>query len=99
MKRWFSLLLALCLLLSQPLTVSAHDYVRMDKTDCTIEVLVRYEGEDITGGTLTAIRVGYVYEDDGNYSLSGLCAAHNYIFSERRNKFFVSCIFVLSFSG
>lgn len=68
MKRWFSLLLALCLLLSQPLTVSAHDYVRMDKTDCTIEVLVRYEGEDITGGTLTAIRVGYVYEDDGNYS-------------------------------
>ena len=67
MKRLFSLLLALAILLCQPLTAYAHDYVQMDKTDCSIELLVRYKGEDITGGTLTAICVGYVQEDDGNY--------------------------------
>lgn len=67
MKRLFSLLLAILVLFCQPLAVFAHDYVQLDKTDCSIEMLVRYEGEDITGGTLTAIKVGYVAEDDGNY--------------------------------
>ena len=67
MKRLFSLLLAIIVLFCQPLAVFAHDYVQLDKTDCSIEMLVRYEGENITGGTLTAVRVGYVQEDDGNY--------------------------------
>ena len=67
MKRLFSLLLVILVLFCQPLAVFAHDYVQLDKTDCSIEVLVRYEGENITSGTLTAVRVGYVQEDDGNY--------------------------------
>ena len=67
MKRLFSLLLVVAVLLCQPLMTYAHDYVQMDKTDCSIELLVRYAGEDITGGTLTAVRIGYVDEDDGNY--------------------------------
>ena len=67
MKRLFSLLLVILVLFCQPLAVFAHDYVQLDKTDCSIEMLVRYEGENITGGTLTAIKVGYVAEDDGNY--------------------------------
>ena len=67
MKRLFSLLLAIIVLFCQPLMVFAHDYVQPDKSDCSIEMLVRYEGENITGGTLTAVRVGYVQEDDGNY--------------------------------
>lgn len=67
MKRLFSLLLAILVLFCQPLAVFAHDYVQLDKADCSIEMLVRYEGENITGGTLTAIKVGYVAEDDGNY--------------------------------
>lgn len=69
MKRVVPALLALVLLLAMPLTASAHD-VPQERNDCTIEVQVRYDGEDVSGGTLTAIRVGYVDEDDGNYFFS-----------------------------
>lgn len=68
MKRISALLIASLLLAALPVTVFAHDYVQMDKTDCTIEVVVRYDGENITGGTITAVKVGYVHEEDGNYS-------------------------------
>lgn len=67
MKRIFSLLLVLLILCTVPLTASAHDYVQMDRTDCSIEVLVYYKNNPINSGTLTAIKVGYVAEDDGNY--------------------------------
>ncbi len=33
-------------------------------------MIVRYDGENVDGGTLTAIKVGYVDEDDGNYFFS-----------------------------
>lgn len=69
MKRVVSALLALVLLLGMPLTARAHD-VPQDRDDCTIEVLVRYDGKDVSGGTLTAVKVGYVDEDDGNYFFS-----------------------------
>lgn len=69
MKRFATLLLALSVLLSFALPVQAHD-VPQERNDCSIEVLVRYAGEDISGGTLTAIRVGYVDEEDGNYFFS-----------------------------
>lgn len=66
MKRLPVLLLALWLLCMLPLGAYAHD-VPQDRNDCSIEFLVRYNGEDIDGGTLTAVRVGYVAQEDGNY--------------------------------
>jgi len=66
MKKIFALVVAFSLLCSMALTAHAHD-VPQERDDCSIEVVVRYNGEDIDGGTLTAIRVGYVAEDDGNY--------------------------------
>lgn len=69
MKKIFSLLLALALLCCLPLTVYAHD-VPQERNDCSIEVVVRYNGENISGGTLTAVKVGYVDEEDGNYFFS-----------------------------
>lgn len=69
MKRVVSAMLALVLLLGMPLTARAHD-VPQDRDNCTIEVQVRYDGENVSGGTLTAIKVGYVDEDDGNYFFS-----------------------------
>lgn len=69
MKRIFVLLLTLSVLLSIPLTAHAHD-VPQERNDCSIEVIVRYDGENVDGGTLTAIKVGYVDEEDGNYFFS-----------------------------
>lgn len=69
MKKVITLLLALSVLISLPLTAYAHD-VPQDRDDCSIEVIVRYDGENVDGGTLTAIRVGYVDEEDGNYFFS-----------------------------
>lgn len=66
MKRLFSMLLVLFVLLQIPIVVDAHD-VPQERNDCSIELLVRYDGKDVDGGTLTAIKVGYVSEDDGNY--------------------------------
>lgn len=67
MKRICTLLLILTILVCLPLTAYAHD-VPQDRNDCSIEVIVRYDGKDVDGGTLTAIKVGYVDSEDGNYS-------------------------------
>jgi hypothetical protein len=69
MKKILTLLLVLSILLTLPLITNAHD-VPQDRSDCSIEVIVRYDGENVDGGTLTAIKVGYVDEDDGNYFFS-----------------------------
>ena len=69
MKKMITVLLALSVLLSFPLTAYAHD-VPQERDDCSIEVIVRYDGENVDGGTLTAIRVGYVDEENGNYFFS-----------------------------
>lgn len=69
MKRIFTFLLTLSVLLSVSLTAYAHD-VPVDRNDCSIEVIVRYDGENVDGGTLTAVKVGYVDEEDGNYFFS-----------------------------
>lgn len=69
MKRILSLLIALAVLCCLPLTAYAHD-VPQERNDCSVEVVVRYDGKDISGGTLTAVKVGYVDEDDGNYFFS-----------------------------
>ena len=69
MRKLFALIFALSVLLSLPLTAYAHD-VPQERNDCSIEVIVRYDGENVNGGTLTAIKVGYVDEEDGNYFFS-----------------------------
>ena len=69
MKKAITLVLAFSVLLLIPLTAYAHD-VPQEREDCSIEVIVRYDGENVDGGTLTAIRVGYVDEEDGNYFFS-----------------------------
>ena len=67
MKRGINgLLLILAVLLCLPLGGSAHD-VPEERKDCSIELLIRYDGEDITGGTLKAVKVGYVDQEDGNF--------------------------------
>lgn len=69
MRRILTFLMTLSVLLSIPLTAHAHD-VPQERDDCSIEVIVRYDGEDVDGGTLTAVKVGYVDEEDGNYFFS-----------------------------
>ena len=69
MRKITVLLLALLLVASLCFTVSAHD-VPVERDDCTIEIRIRYNGENVDGGTLTVIKVGYVDEEDGNYFFS-----------------------------
>ena len=69
MKKVITLVLALSVLLLLPLTAYAHD-VPQEREDCSIEVIVRHDGENVDGGTLTAIKVGYVDEEDGNFFFS-----------------------------
>ena len=69
MKKIFALLMVFAVLLSLSLAVCAKE-VPQERDDCIIELLVRYDGENVDGGTLTAIKVGYVDEDDGNYFFS-----------------------------
>lgn len=69
MKKILTFLIVLSVVLSCALSAYAHD-VPEAREDCSIELIVRYAGEDISGGTLTAIRVGYVDEEDGNYFFS-----------------------------
>lgn len=69
MRKITVLLLALLLVASLCFTVSAHD-VPVERDDCTIEIRIRYNGENVDGGTLTVIKVGYVDGEDGNYFFS-----------------------------
>lgn len=66
MKRFSIFLLALSVLLSLSVPAYAQD-VPQERDDCSIEVVVRYDGENVDGGTLTAMKVGYVEEEDGDY--------------------------------
>lgn len=66
MRRILTFLIALSILFSCSITAYAHD-VPQDRNDCSIEIIVRYDGENVDGGTLTAVKVGYVDEEDGNY--------------------------------
>ena len=54
MKRVLTFLMALSVLLAIPMTASAH-VVPEDRDDCTITLTVRYDGENVNSGTLTAI--------------------------------------------
>ena len=58
----------LAVLLLCVLPVTAYAYETPDESEKgTITVEMKYDGKAVTGGTLTAYRVGQVQEDDGNY--------------------------------
>lgn len=69
MKRMLALAAVLSVLLRVPLTAEAHE-LPQERNDCTIEVVVRYNGEDVNGGTLTAVKVGYVDQENGDFFFS-----------------------------
>lgn len=65
-KRWSVFMLALLLCCSVGVTVYAHDVP--DHTEKgSVSVTMTYDGNTVSGGTLTLYRVGAVEEDDGNY--------------------------------
>ena len=47
----------------------AHE-IPQERSDCSIEIIVRYDGENVSGGTLTAVKVGNVDEENGDYFFS-----------------------------
>lgn len=65
-KRIVSLLVALLALCTLPLAAHAQDIPQV-RDDCTFELLVQYKDVPIDSGDLTAILVGYLDEDDGDY--------------------------------
>lgn len=69
MKPLFRMLIVILMLCSLLTVAQAHD-VPQERNDCSIEIRIRYAGENIPGGTLTAVKVGYVDEEDGNYFFS-----------------------------
>ncbi len=61
-----ALLLAVWLLCSLPAAAYAHETPDESQRGA-ITVEMEYDGKAITGGTLTAYRVGRIQEEDGNY--------------------------------
>lgn len=66
-KQIFSLFLASSLLCMASLTVYAREAPDGSQKG-TVTVEMEYDGKSVTGGTLTAYRVGKIQEYDGNYS-------------------------------
>jgi len=66
MKKFIAILVAVLLLAILAMPAAAHD-VPQDRNDCSATITISYDGKAVNGGTLTAIRVGYIGEDDGNY--------------------------------
>lgn len=67
-NRIISFLLILLLVCGMAFAASAHEVPDTTREDCSIEVIVQYEEENISGGTLRAVRVGEITQEDGNYS-------------------------------
>lgn len=66
-KILFALTLALCLLCGVCTVAYAHEVPDLTRTgSITVEMI--YNGKPVSGGTLTAYRVGQIVNDDENYS-------------------------------
>lgn len=65
-KRMLSFLAAALLLACLPINAFAREVPDMDKQG-SIEVTMKYGDKAVSGGTLTATKVGEVVEDDGDY--------------------------------
>ena len=70
----------LALLLVLPLPVSAHPVPdgSMDG-HCSITITMRHQGKALPGGTISLYKVGYVHENDGNYSFRPVAAVRGTI--------------------
>lgn len=66
LKKILSLIAVMALLCAMCTTVFAHDVPDLTKTG-TITLTMKSGETPVSGGTLTAIRIGEVYEFDGNY--------------------------------
>ena len=65
-KKILSFLAAALLLACLPLHAFAHEVPDMDRQG-SIEITMKYGDKAVSGGTLTATKVGKVEEEDGNY--------------------------------
>lgn len=66
-RRILALLAAVFVLGAAAPTAAAHPVPDVTRKDCSIEVTVHYDGRPVSGGTLTATRVGEIGETDGNF--------------------------------
>ena len=66
MKRILIWVITLSVLFAIPHAVYAHE-IPQDRNDCSIEILVRYDGKNVDSGTLSAIKIASIAEDSGNY--------------------------------
>lgn len=68
MKKWLLLWITAVLLLAMPVSVYAHTVPDIERTDGMIEVVLCDDGAPVVGGELKVVRVGYIYEENGDYS-------------------------------
>ena len=68
MRKWLLLWITAALLLAMPVSVYAHAVPDIERTDGTIEAVLCDDGVPVVGGELMAVRVGYIYEENGDYS-------------------------------
>ena len=79
-KHLISAVLALSLLICLPLGVSAHPVSDESQNGhCSITVTMRYKGKPVSGGTVNLYKVGYVHENDGNYSFKPVTAVQSVV--------------------
>lgn len=73
-----AVLLMLVLVCLAPATAYAHDVPEMNRRG-TITVKMESDGKAVTGGILTAYRVGEIREDDGNYGFEAVSGMESFI--------------------
>ena len=79
-KHLISAVLALSLLICLPLGGSAHPVPDESQNGhCSITVTMRYKGKPVSGGTVNLYKVGYVHENDGNYSFKPVTAVQSVV--------------------
>ena len=67
-RKYMALIAVLMLLCSFCAAAFAHDVPDLTREDCTISLVMRYQGKAVPGGSVTLYRVADVYEYDGNYT-------------------------------
>lgn len=67
-RKLIALAAALLLLGGLCAAAFAHDVPDLTREDCTISLVMRYQGKAVPGGSVTLYRVADVYEYDGNYT-------------------------------
>lgn len=79
-KHLISAVLTLSLLICLPLGASAHPVPDESQNGhCSITVTMRYKGKPVSGGTVNLYKVGYVHENDGNYSFKPVTAVQSVV--------------------